>query len=138
MRFAVRYYSRGGSTEKVARAIAQEVGERAETTDKGLEKRVDILFIGSGVYKGHIDPHVKSFIQSLDPSKVGKAAFFSTAMLSGGKSDEEVRQLLEEKGITLDTRTFHCHGKFLFFHRGHPDRKDLVDAEIFAKKIGKL
>lgn len=138
MRFAVRYYSRGGSTEKVARAIAQEVGERAETTDKGLEKRVDILFIGSGVYKGHIDPHVKSFIQSLDPSKVGKAAFFSTAMLSGGKGDEEVRQLLEEKGITLDTRTFHCHGKFLFFHRGHPDRKDLVDAEIFAKKIGKL
>lgn len=99
---------------------------------------MDILFIGSGVYKGHIDPHVKSFIQSLDPSKVGKAAFFSTAMLSGGKSDEEVRQLLEEKGITLDTRTFHCHGKFLFFHRGHPDRKDLVDAEIFAKKIGKL
>lgn len=138
MRFAVRYYSRGGSTEKVARAIAREVGERAETTDKGLKKRVDILFIGSGVYKGHIDPHVKSFIQSLDPSKVGKAAFFSTAMLSGGKSDEEVRQLLEEKGITLDTRTFHCHGKFLFFHRGHPDRKDLVDAEIFAKKIGKL
>ena len=138
MRFAVRYYSRGGSTEKVAPAIAREVGERAETTDKGLEKRVDILFIGSGVYKGHIDPHVKSFIQSLDPSKVGKAAFFSTAMLSGGKSDEEVRQLLEEKGITLDTRTFHCHGKFLFFHRGHPDRKDLVDAEIFAKKIGKL
>lgn len=138
MRFAVRYYSRGGSTEKVARAIAREVGERAETTDKGLEKRVDILFIGSGVYKGHIDPHVKSFIQSLDSSKVGKAAFFSTAMLSGGKSDEEVRRLLEEKGITMDTRTFHCHGKFLFFHRGHPDRKDLVDAEIFAKKIGKL
>ena len=138
MRFAVRYYSRGGSTEKVARAIAREVGERAETTDKGLEKREDSLFIGSGVYKGHIDPHVKSFIQSLDPSKVGKAAFFSTAMLSGGKSDEEVRQLLEEKGITLDTRTFHCHGKFLFFHRGHPDRKDLVDVEIFAKKIGKL
>ena len=138
MRFAVRYYSRGGSTEKVAKAIAREVGEWAETTDKGLEKRVDILFIGSGVYKGHIDGHVKSFIQSLDPSKVGKAAFFSTAMLSGGKSDEEVRRLLEEKGITMDTRTFHCHGKFLFFHRGHPDRKDLVDAEIFAKKIGKL
>lgn len=39
MRIAVRYYSRGGSTEKAARAIAREAGERAETTDKPLDKR---------------------------------------------------------------------------------------------------
>ena len=38
MRIAVRYYSRGGSTEKAARAIAREAGERAETTDKPLDK----------------------------------------------------------------------------------------------------
>ena len=50
MRIAVRYYSRGGSTEKAARAIAREAGERAETTDKPLDKRVDLLFIGSGIY----------------------------------------------------------------------------------------
>ena len=96
---------------------------------------MDLLFIGSGIYKGHIDSHVKDFIESLSPDKVGKAVFFSTAMMGGGKSDEEVRKLLERKGIPMDTRTFHCHGQFLFFHRGHPDRKDLLDAEIFAKKI---
>lgn len=135
MRIAVRYYSRGGSTEKAARAIAREAGERAETTDKPLDRRVDLLFIGSGIYKGHIDSHVKDFIESLSPDKVGKAVFSSTAMMGGGKSDEEVRKLLEKKGISMDTRTFHCHGQFLFFHRGHPDRKDLLDAEIFAKKI---
>ena len=67
MRIAVRYYSRGGSTEKAARAIAREAGERAETTDKPLDRRVDLLFIGSGIYKGHIDSHVKDFIESLSP-----------------------------------------------------------------------
>ena len=138
MKIAVRYYSRGGATEKVAKAIARAAGERAETVGEPLDKKVDLLFIGSGVYKGHIDPHVKSFIQGLDKEKVGKAAFFSTAMLSGGNSDREVRELLEKKGIAMDTRTFHCHGKFLFFHKGHPDEKDILDAQIFAKKIGKL
>ena len=39
MRIAVRYYSRGGSTEKAARAIAREAGERAETTDKPLDRK---------------------------------------------------------------------------------------------------
>ena len=135
MKIAVRYYSRGGSTEKTARAIAREVRERAETTDKPLEGKVDVLFIGSGIYKGHIDGHVKSFIESLSSSRVGKAVFFSTAMLGGGNSDEEVRKLLEKQGIPMDTRTFHCHGKFLFFHRDHPDQKDLLDAELFARKI---
>ena len=96
---------------------------------------MDLLFIGSGIYKGHIDSHVKDFVESLDASKVGKVVFFSTAMLGGGKSDEEIGKLLSEKGIPMDTRTFHCHGKFLFFHRGHPDKKDLLDAEIFARKI---
>lgn len=106
MRIAVRYYSRGGSTEKAARAIAREAGERAETTDKPLDKRVDLLFIGSGIYKGHIDSHVKDFIESLSPDKVGKAVFFSTAMMGGGKSDEEVRKLLEKKGIPMTPGPF--------------------------------
>ena len=135
MRIAVRYYSRGGATEKVAKAIAREAGERALATDKPLEKKADLLFIGSGVYKGHIDGHVKAFIEGLTPDKVGKAVFFSTAMLGGGHSDEEVRKLLAEKGISMGTRTFHCHGKFLFFHRSHPDSRDLLDAQIFARKI---
>lgn len=43
MKIAVRYYSRGGATEKVAKAIAREAGERAETTDRGLDKKVDLL-----------------------------------------------------------------------------------------------
>lgn len=43
MKIAVRYYSRGGATEKVSKAIAREAGERAETTDRGLDKKVDLL-----------------------------------------------------------------------------------------------
>ena len=39
MRIAVRYYSRGGATEKVAKAIAREAGERALTQTSPWKRR---------------------------------------------------------------------------------------------------
>lgn len=137
MKIAVRYYTRGGATEKVGKAIAEELGVKGETIDRPLDEKVDLLFIGSGVYKGKIDPHVKEWLENLDPSKVGKVAFFSTSLFSGGSSDEQVRDILSAKGIPMDTRTFHCHGRFLFFYRSHPDRQDLLEAAIFAKNMAK-
>jgi len=138
MKTAVRYFSRGGSTETIAKAIAQELREKAETTAAPIEKKVDVLFLGSGVYAGHIDGHVKEFIQHLDRNKVGKVAFFCTSVLDPGGRDKEVRRLLEQKAIPMDTRTFHCKGKFFFVYSSHPDNKDKLDAAIFAKKIAKL
>lgn len=138
MKTAVRYFSRGGSTETIAKAIARELREKAELTSAPIEKKVDLLFLGSGVYAGHIDPHVKEFIQSLDPSKVGKVAFFCTSVLNPNGRDKEVWNLLQAKGIPMDTRTFHCKGKFFFVYSSHPDNKDKLDAAIYAKKIAKL
>ena len=138
MKTAVRYFSRGGSTEAIARAIARELREKAELTSVPIEKKVDVLFLGSGVYAGHIDSHVKEFIQNLDRNKVGKVAFFCTSVLDPGRRDKEVRRLLEQKAIPMDTRTFHCKGKFFFVYSSHPDNKDKLDAAIYAKKIAKL
>ncbi len=137
MEIAVRYFSRNGATAKVAKAMARELGVKAETTDIPISKKVNLLFVGSGMYAGHMDKHVKAFLESLTKEQIGKVVFFGTSMTSGQKMDGEARQILERKDIPMDTRTFHCHGKFLVFHRLHPDEKDLLDAEIFAKKIGK-
>lgn len=137
MKIAVRYYTRGGATEKVGKAIAEALGVKGETIDRPLDEKVDLLFIGSGVYKGKIDPRMKKWLENLDPSKAEKAIFFSTSLFSGGDSDEQVRHILTAKGIPMDNRTFHCHGRFLFFYRNHPDSQDLMEAAIFAKNMAK-
>ena len=46
MKIAVRYFSRGGNTKKLADAIAKAVGVDAETTSVPLTEDVDILFLG--------------------------------------------------------------------------------------------
>jgi flavodoxin len=59
MKIAVRYFSRGGNTKKLADAIANAVGVTAETTDVPLTEDVDILFLGSSVYAYGVDIHGK-------------------------------------------------------------------------------
>lgn len=45
MKIAVRYYTRGGATEKVGKAIAEALGVKGETIDRPLDEKVDLLFI---------------------------------------------------------------------------------------------
>ncbi len=42
---------------------------------------VDILFLGNSYYAFTIDPEVRSFIRSLDKSKVGKIVNFGSAAM---------------------------------------------------------
>lgn len=134
MHCAVRYYSRGGHTERVARAIAGELEIEAFTTDRPIGEKTDVLLVGSGIYAGHIDPHVKQFLEGLDAKKVGKVAFFGTSMMSGKKMDGEVKAILDKKGIPMEEETFHCRGQFLIFHISRPNRLDLRSARQFARK----
>ena len=59
MKVAVRYFSRGGNTKKLANAIAEAVGAEALTTEVPLSEDVDILFLGSSVYAYGVDDSVK-------------------------------------------------------------------------------
>ena len=63
MKIAVRYHSRSGNTEKLARAIADAVGAQALPVSVPLGERVDILFLGSAVYAAGIDEAVKTFVE---------------------------------------------------------------------------
>ena len=133
MKIAVRYYSKGGNTKKIANAIAEAVGEKAQTTDVKLSEDVDILFLGSAVYAAGIDKSVKDFIKGIDV-KVGKVVNFSTAAILKS-TYKQVAKLLEEKGITVDEREFACRGSFMMMHKGKPDAEDCKAAAEFAKKI---
>ena len=133
MKIAVRYFTRGGNTKKLADAIAEAAGVKAETMSVPLSEDVDILFLGSSVYAGGVDDEVKNFIKGIN-ANVGKVVNFSTAALVRS-TYKQVAKLLAEKNIPLAKEEFYCKGSFAIMHKGKPDEKDCKAAADFAKKI---
>ena len=133
MKVAVRYFSRGGNTRKVAEAIARGAGAEARTVGEPLDGDVDILFLGSAPYAFDVDEAVKGFIGGIGVH-VGKVVGFSTAAVL--KSTRKyIAPLLEKKGIPLAEEEFACRGAFAMFHRGRPSADDCGKAERFAADI---
>ncbi len=133
MKVAVRYYSRGGNTEKLAKAIAEAVGVEALTTDAPLTEDVDILFLGSAVYAYGVDDNIKAFVSGINV-KVGKVVNFSTAALVKS-TYKQVGKLLAEKKIPQAKEEYYCKGAFGPMHKGRPNAKDIQAAADFAKKV---
>ena len=133
MKAAIRYYSKGGNTEKVALAISKATGLPAETIDVPLLEDVDILFLGSSVYGFDVGVQVKQFISNIDV-KVGKVVNFSTACLVKS-TYKQVGKLLAEKNIPLAKEEYYCRGSFGPMHKGRPNQQDLQAAETFARKV---
>lgn len=133
MKVAIRYYTRGGNTKKLADAISEAIGVEAKTTAEPLTEDVDILFLGSSVYAYGVDDEVKKFISGIDV-KVGKVVNFSTAALIKS-TYKQVAKLLAEKNIPFAKEEFACRGSFAMMHKGKPDADDCKAAADFAKKI---
>ena len=133
MKVAIRYYTRGGNTKKLADAISEAIGVEAKTTAEPLTEDVDILFLGSSVYAYGVDDEVKKFISGIDV-KVGKVVNFSTAALIKS-TYKQVAKLLAEKNIPFAKEEFACKGSFAMMHKGKPDADDCKAAAAFAKKI---
>ena len=133
MKAAIRYYSRGGNTKKLAEAIAAAIGVEAMTTDAPLTEDVDVLFLGSSVYAFGVDESVSRFIEGIDV-KVGKVVNFSTAALVKS-TYRQVGKLLAAKGIPFAGEEFACRGSFAMMHKGKPDADDCRAAAAFAKKM---
>ena len=133
MKTAIRYYSRGGNTEKLARAISEAIGVEALSTDVPLNEDVDILFLGSSVYAYGVDENVKKFIREINVN-VGKVVNFSTAAVINS-TYRQVGKLLTEKNIGQAREEFYCRGSFGPMHKGRPDAEDLKKAAEFARGI---
>ena len=132
MTIAVRYHSRGGSTRKVAQAVAEALGVEALTVNNPLSEKTDAVFLGTALYANGVDEAVKTFLEE-NAGKIGTLYSFSTAAIAPS-TYHQVKKLAEQYGITLSEREFHCRGKFLFMHASHPDEGDLVRARSFAKQ----
>ena len=134
MKTAVRYYTKTGNTKRLAEAVASAVGTEALPISTPITEPVDILFLGNSYYAFSIDPEVRTFIQFLDKSKVGKIVNFgSAAMLNS--TYKKVKAEADKVGIPMDPREFHCKGEFKAFHKGRPNEDDMKAAAEFARKI---
>ena len=134
MKVAVRYYTKTGNTQKLAAAIAKELGVEALPISMPVTEPVDILFLGNSYYAFTIDPEVREFIRNLDREKVGKIVNFgSAAMLNS--TYKKVKAEADKAGIPMDAREFHCKGEFKGLHKGRPNAEDLAAAAEFAKGI---
>ena len=134
MKIAVRYYTKTGNTEKLARAVAEAAGAEALPVSVPVTEPVDILFLGNSYYAFSIDPEVRKFVASLDKALVGKIVNFgSAAMLNS--TYKKVKAEADRAGIPMDPREFHCRGEFKGVHKGRPNAEDLKAAAEFARKI---
>lgn len=133
MKIAIRFYSRGGNTKKLADAISEAIGVEAKTVSEPLTEDVDILFLGSSVYAYGVDDEVKKFISQINV-KVGKVVNFSTAALIQS-THKQIAKLLKERQIPFAEEEFACRGSFAMMHKGKPDAGDCKTAADFAKKI---
>jgi flavodoxin len=134
MNIAVRYFTRSGNTKKLADAIGAAVGSPALPITSPLTESADLLFLGGSVYGFGIDDALKHFIGQLSSDRVKEAAVFSTAAIVTS-AYPHIKKLLDEKGIPVAEKEFHCRGKFTVMHRDRPNEKDLADAAAFAESL---
>ena len=134
MKYAVRYYTKTGNTKRLAEAIADALGVTAQPISEPVKEAVDLLFLGNSYYAFNIDPEVRSFIRSLDKSKVGKIVNFGSAALLNS-TFKRVKAEADKAGIPMADQEFHCRGEFKGVHKGRPNEEDLKAAAAFAKSF---
>ncbi len=133
MKIAIRYYSKGGNTKRIAEAVSKAVGVEAKPVSEPLTEDIDILFLCAAPYKFNIDAAVLSFVGGIGVS-VGKTVLFSTSA-SVKPIGKYLEKLFSEKRIALEKEEFYCPGKFLILHNGRPNEKDCEAAADFARKV---
>jgi len=135
MKVAVRFYTRSGNTEKLAKAIAETVGVKADSVNIALEDKVDILFLGCSYYAFDVDENVKKFIKE-NKDKIGKIVCFGTSAMMKSVY-KPMKKVAEECGVDIEKEDFHCHGSFGPMHKGRPNKDDISNAKKFAERIWK-
>ena len=77
MTIAVCYFSKSGNTRKVTEAVGDAIGVKARDLSWPFDRKMDVVFLGSGVYAGGVDEQVKNFLKR-NAGKIGVLVNVST------------------------------------------------------------
>ncbi len=152
--------SSSGSTARVAKAIADELGAIAVGTDRGdvLESGdFRLVRFGSGIFNGKHHASLMALADELPPARHAEAFIFSTCGIPASfagpeqladyvdKNHAALREKLRAKGYEI-VGEFGCPGfndnRFLRLigglNRGRPNAEDLERARSFARQLMQL
>ena len=133
MKTAIRYYSKFGHTEKMAKIVGELTNTRPELATVRLSEPVDTLYLGGGVFLGKVDNSIVEFINSLTPSMVKCVVCFGSSAIIKSPVPQ-MREMLQAKGISVSEKEFTCRGSMGPIHKGHPNQKDLDDFRQFIRE----
>ncbi len=151
MKSVIVYFSQTGNTEKVARTIAKGIEDTGnlctliplQEIDLKILKDYDLIGIGTPVFYFQEPGNVREFIERLSFLK-GKSSFiFCTHGGQDANTLPRMAKELKEKGLLvlggLSTRGYDSFQPYIEFDysKGHPDKKDLKEAEEFGQKMVK-
>ena len=134
MKIAIYYFSKSGSTKKIAEAIGAELNVVAKPINDYQEEKVDYLFVGGSLKADSIDKKLKSFLLGLNPELINKVVIFGTSA-TGMPLLPAVKKVLGESKPQILEDNFICKGKFLFTNKGRPSEEDCNNAKVFASTI---
>ena len=129
MNIAIRYYSKSGHTQAVAKAIAEAVNVTelsVDSSDAVITTLTDVLFIGSALYAYGIDSHMKDYLKTVNKELVKKVVIFSTSWISK-HAIAIIKKELTSAGIEVASEFFYVRNK--------PSEEKLQEAKEFAKKF---
>lgn len=133
MNIQVRFYTRSGNTEKLAKAVAKALEVCAESVATPLNEKADILFLGCSYYGFDVDDAVKKFIAE-NKENIGRIVCFGTSAMMKSIL-KPLKKVTDIAGVSLASEEFHCRGTFGPLHKGRPNEEDLKRAAAFAKKV---
>ena len=107
MEIKVRYFSKFGRTERIARAIAEGAGVTAVSLldEKAPQGSCDVLFLGGAPYANVMAPELRAYAEALTKESVGQVVLFTTACWSH-RTVKGLKKILQEKGIPVAEEYF--------------------------------
>ena len=161
MKILIAYYSESGNTEKIARAIGDELKDHDVHVKKATDvqtdslKSYDLMFLGSPVHVGAFPKKFKTFLKEI-PEKIESkmASFFTYGVPIPDfykKYEPKISKIAQKSGLEF-LGTFKCLGEHHFLHmlekinkdaaekariesKGHPNEEDIKNAKKFASEI---
>lgn len=132
MTIAVCYFSKSGNTRKVTEAVGDAVGVKARDLSWPFDRKMDVVFLGSGVYAFGVDEQVKNFLKR-NAGNIGLLVNVSTGACTN--SYKAVKKLADELHIPMSEKEFHCKGSFAIFNKNRPNADDLAAAAQFGREV---
>lgn len=147
MKNGIVFSSASGNTKLLAEAIQIQMNcpifdihklTESEKTTFWQDHPFDFIFIGTGIYGGHVGVELHDFLIKYPPPPKTKAAIFGTWAGwsdSGPKTFTKLMNFLEKKGLQVIEETYLAYGKMGLAKLDHPNADEIQEAGYWANRV---